>query len=109
MLCLWWRLRRFLYIRMSARKHKTRRRLACLRALQASRQSFCRCDQRLCFLRLHGLRLGSHLLGAADDLEIVEGKVLRIVEGRRDLIFHAQPFAGDKMVCGSWSPLSWSC
>lgn len=101
MLCPGARLRTSLYIRMSACRHKKRRRLACLQALREFRQSFRRCGLRLCSLGLGRLRRGIHLTGALEVLEIAGGEVWLIVEGRRESISHAQSLAGDKEWCGT--------
>lgn len=44
---------------------------------------------------------GILLMDVLEVLEIVEGEVWRIVEGRRDMMPHAQSSAGDKGVCSS--------
>lgn len=84
---------------MSVCTRKTRRRLACLQALQECRQSWRKCDLRLRGIRCHSLRRGILLMDVLGVLEIVEGDVWRIVEGWWDMMPHAQSFAVGEGVC----------
>lgn len=59
-------------------------------------------------LVFHSFPRGILLMDVLEVLEIVEGEISRIVEGQRDMMLHAQSLAGDKGVCGSQSPLTWS-